>query len=333
MGTRGVIRNVRRVGIMQRLHAMDLSAHCLEEGGWVHICLPMRYEPPERIQVGADFVVKPRMWPTPLGFQDPRKVEGELLWPEVYTEEKVKKMEVNLGTYYAAGQLQQRPTPRGGGMFKQEWFGILTQAPTCTRFLRYWDKAATAGGQGARSASVLIGEFQDASVVEKSPLRTKWIILDVKAARVGAAEREALIKQTADLDQQLYGFVSIWVEQEPGSGGKESAEFTVANLTGHYVQADKVSRAKDVRAEPLSAQASVGRVKLLAADWTRGFLDELGNFPLGKLKDQVDAAAGAFNKMWVPTGAFTSADGIYTGNRGFGDGESFRADRIGRGDM
>ncbi len=44
MTTRGVSRNARRVIIMQRLNASDLSGHVLAQGGWEHIMLPMRYE-------------------------------------------------------------------------------------------------------------------------------------------------------------------------------------------------------------------------------------------------------------------------------------------------
>lgn len=105
MSSRGVSRNVRRVGIMQRLHHKDLSAHVLEQGEWTHICLPMRYE-------------LDRMPDTPLGWNDPRAEEGELLTPQQFTENMTSRMEKVMGIYTAAGQLQQRPAPRGGGMFK-----------------------------------------------------------------------------------------------------------------------------------------------------------------------------------------------------------------------
>jgi hypothetical protein len=49
MGARGVSRSARRVIIMQRLHQDDLSGRVLDQGGFEHICLPMRYEPMHRI--------------------------------------------------------------------------------------------------------------------------------------------------------------------------------------------------------------------------------------------------------------------------------------------
>lgn len=110
MSTRGNDpKTVKRIVVMQRLHEGDLSGHVLAEefSDYVHLCLPMRYEP----QVYA-FGKRPMV-----RFKDPRK-EGELLWPERFDEAETKKLERNLGPYGAAGQFQQRPAPRGGGMVK-----------------------------------------------------------------------------------------------------------------------------------------------------------------------------------------------------------------------
>ena len=96
----------------------------------------------------------------------------------------------------------------------------------------------------------------------------------------------------------------MWIEQEPGSGGKESAENTVRNLAGYNCQIERVTGEKVVRAEPLAAQASVRNVRLLAGPWNEEFIGEAEVFPVGRLKDQVDAAGGAFNKLCQPTGAF-----------------------------
>ena len=297
--TRGVVRDVRRVVIGQRLHAQDGFGLLLSKGGWTHICLPMRYEPG-------------RMPATPLGWNDPRRTDGELLWPALFPEEKVANLEALMGLYGSAGQLQQRPSPRGGGKFKREWFELLGALPPCHRFVRYWDKAGSRDGTGARTSGVLMGEWTDPGAALPT-MRTKYVVVDVVNVRKEAAEREAVIKQTAQTDKASYGYVTTWVEQEPGSGGKESAQATVGNLAGFTCNYERVTGSKEVRADPLSSQASVGKVKLLAGSWNTGFLDELENFPLGRLKDQVDAASGAFNKLNEGGGGFGSGDGFYTG--------------------
>ena len=121
-----------------------------------------------------------------------------------------------------------------------------------------------------------------------------YVILDVVRGQWSAHEREKIIKQTAQMD----GYnCEVWVEQEPGSGGKESAENTIRNLAGYMVKKEPVTGDKTLRAEPLSDQVNIGNVRLLKGPWNQKFIDELQNFPVGKYKDQVDAAGGAFNKI------------------------------------
>jgi hypothetical protein len=59
---------------------------------------------------------------TSIGFFDPRTQPGELLWPERFGPTEIADLKVSLGNYAAAGQLQQRPSPAGGGIFKRHWF-------------------------------------------------------------------------------------------------------------------------------------------------------------------------------------------------------------------
>lgn len=97
--------------IQQRLAEQDLSGFLLDKQSqdYVHLCLPMRYE-------------RDRSFVTSIGWQDPRTEEGELLWPERFDETSVKTLEKELGPWAAAGQLQQRPAPKGGGVIRREWW-------------------------------------------------------------------------------------------------------------------------------------------------------------------------------------------------------------------
>ena len=105
------------------------------------------------------------------------------------------------------------------------------------------------------------------------------------------------IRQTAHVEQLLPN-LQIYVEQEPGSGGKESAENTVLNLAGFDVHADRVTGDKLTRAKPLAAQAEAGNVYIVAGPWNDDFLAECHRFDgQNGVMDQVDAASGAFNKL------------------------------------
>jgi predicted phage terminase large subunit-like protein len=218
--------------------------------------------------------------------------KGRALCPERYNEETMFRIRTRLGSYFFESLFQQRPGPRDGEFFKRQWFAIVQALPAGCRFVRYWDKAGSQD-TGAYTAGVLMAASTDG----------RYFVVDVVRGQWSAAEREAVILQTAHVDQARYRDVQVWLEQEPGSGGKESAENTVRNLAGFRVHKETVSGDKALRADPFSAQAAVGNVYLLAAIWNERYLTELAAFPNGKFKDQVDGSSGAFNKL-----ALRSAD-------------------------
>lgn len=81
------------------------------------------------------------------------------------------------------------------------------------------------------------------------------------------------------------------------SGGIESALYTVRNLAGFKVYVDKAISAKEARAEPFAIQVDNGNVSLLEGNWNTPYLSEIGSFPRGRYKDQVDASSGAFRML------------------------------------
>ena len=127
----------------------------------------------------------------------------------------------------------------------------------------------------------------------------RYWIEDVVRAQVSTWEREELIRQTAAMDaaDESIGHVAIWIEQEPGSGGKDSALMTIRNLAGYNVRADRPTTNKDARLEPFIAQLEAGNVYIVAGPWNTEYLDELTAIPHGHYRDQADATAGAFMKL------------------------------------
>jgi predicted phage terminase large subunit-like protein len=279
MSTRGVSRNARRVIIMQRLHQDDLSGHVLAEGDWVHLCLPMRYEPG-------------RMPTTPLGWTDPRTEEGALLCPAQFSPVAVAQLEKSLGAYGAAGQLQQRPVPREGGMFKETYFNQRVKAaPYHARRVRYWDRAATQDG-GCYTAGTLLALSAAGN----------WYVENVVHGQWEPETRDEQIRAAALRDRNRYGpnhDPVIWIEQEPGSSGVDAFRHTAGKLAGFRVYADRPTGAKEVRAEPWASQCAAKNVYLVDdGTWDiAGWISEHCHFPMGKLNDRVDSAAGAFAKL------------------------------------
>ena len=116
-GTMSTRLNDQRTGayivVQQRLGERDLTGHILEREPeeWTHLMLPMEYE-------------SSRSFVTSIGWEDPRTEDGELLWPERFGHPEIRKLSRNLGKWKAAGQLQQRPEPAGGGIIKREWWQL-----------------------------------------------------------------------------------------------------------------------------------------------------------------------------------------------------------------
>lgn len=176
--------------------------------------------------------------------------------------------------------------PAAGLVFDRAWFDVVEYPPAEARRVRYWDKGGSAGS-GDWSAGVRIA-VDDA--------RGLYTVEDVVRGQWSALDRERVIRQTAEAD----GYeVAVWEEQEPGSGGKESAEATIRNLAGYAVRAERVTGDKLARAGGLAAQAEARNVRLVRGEWNEAFLRELHAFDgTGRgHDDQVDAAAGAFRKL------------------------------------
>jgi len=266
--------------IMQRLHERDPSGLILSRGlPYVHLMLPMRFEVERRCR-------------TPIGFVDPRTEDGELLFPELFPEEAVSELELTMGgteSYSVAGQLQQRPAPRGGGLFKKEWFEgkIVDAPPKKIRWVRGWDFAATKGKRSAYSAGAKVGlaEYEGRKCI---------FIDDMKRKKGTPAEIEKLLLETAKADGRN---VRGSMPKDPGQAGIAQSDYLLGKLMGYRYEATPETGSKITRAEPLATQAEIGNVYLVNGPWVKAFLDEAEGFPMGRFKDQIDACSRAFTLL------------------------------------
>jgi predicted phage terminase large subunit-like protein len=263
------------VVIMQRLHEQDVSGTILSLGlGYEHLMLPMEFEPDRRCG-------------TSIGFKDPRSFDGELLFPERFPREVVERDKVPMGAYAVAGQFQQRPTPRSGGMFQRGDFEVVDTLPAkIRRRVRAWDFAASKAKPGKQPDWTVGLRMAYADGV--------FYIDDVVRGRWSPSEVERTLRNTASQDGPA---VSIRMPQDPGAAGKADAETKVRLLAGYPVTAKPVTGDKATRARPASAQAEAGNVKLLRGPWNEAFLDEVCSFPNATFDDQVDAFADALNEL------------------------------------
>ena len=258
--------------VMQRLHERDTSGLILSRGlDYEHLMLPMRFE-------------SERKCFTSIGFSDPREEEGELLFPERFPESQVEKLEKTMGSYASAGQLQQRPIPRGGGLFKREDFNIINAVPAGTRFFRGWDLAASTGQTSAYTAGVKLGLTPSGRIVVVHATRGRWTPGQVITN----------IRQTAILDGTE---TKLSCPQDPGQAGKAQKEAFAQQLREFPVTFSPETGDKVTRAEPFAAQVEAGMVDVVQGEWTAEYLDEISVFPNGAFLDQVDATSRAYHLL------------------------------------
>jgi predicted phage terminase large subunit-like protein len=226
---------------------------------------------------------------------EPHRKAGIPLFPEFKSLEFLEARRRVLTTAGWESIYQQKPIASGGDMFPVERFNIIgsINRSQVKRSIRYVDKAGTVDG-GSYTAAALVHEMKDGTTVVEDMIRGQW----------SALVRDQRIMQAAIADDAVCQRYQIWFEQEPGSGGKESAEDSARKFKEFSVHLDKVTGSKEIRAEPYAAQVQAGQVSLVGGEWNRAFLEEHEQFPVGKFKDQVDATAGAYNKLLATHGSF-----------------------------
>lgn len=228
------------VVIMQRLHDKDTSGIIIEKKlPYVHLMLPMRFEPERRCT-------------TVIGFRDPRKKLGELLFPDRFSEKTVQELEATLGEYATAGQLQQRPTPRGGGLFKTQYVNLWdagTPLPDIDFCIQSYDTAFTDKTANDPTACTVWGLFTRKDGKKCALLLDSWddnlnypklrkrALKDWKALYGGRPGDQLHPPRRAD----------IILMEEKGSGISLIQDLRAANLPVHAYnpgRADKYARAQ-----------------------------------------------------------------------------------------
>lgn len=174
------------------------------------------------------------------------------------------------------------------GMFKRGWFNIVEAAPRLVRRVRGWDLAATEVKDGkmttAATSGVLLGMCEHGNIYIEHAI----------ADRLGPDGVIQLIKSTAAQDgKDVVGSIP----QDPGQAGKAQVSAMLKMLRGYRYFSSPESGDKITRAMPFAAQAEAGNVYLVRGTWNKAYLDELEAFPVGEIKDQVDATSRAFMEL------------------------------------
>lgn len=272
--------SVVKIIVMQRVHEADLSGHVLAQGGYEHLCLPAEYEP-KRISTSS------------IGWSDPRKNEGDLLWPNRFTKKAIDELKLRMGSVVAAGQLQQRPAPAEGIIFKRDWWKFYEVAPGDL------DKMALSADLTFKE-----GTSNDFTVLQVWGKKgSSKYLLDQVRARIGF---NAQIQAILGLCAKWPMIQNKWVEQ--AANAEAMLDVLRNKISGLILVPARSS--KRVRAEAIAPQVEAGNIYLpdpSIAPWIHDFIEELAVFDNGLHDDQVDAASLGLIKLseglddnWLP---------------------------------
>lgn len=274
MSTRGNDpKTAAKVIIMQRLHEDDLTGHVLAraEGGehYEHLCLPAEYEP--------------RAYASGIGWSDPRTDDGELLWPARFGATELSNLKATLGSYAASGQLQQRPTPRGGGMIKRAWWRFYTTPPErFDQVVDSWDMTF----KDSKQADFVSGQKWGRVGADAYLLARLHDRMDFPATQQ-AVKNLALRAPIAP--------AKLVEDKANGSAIIASLRSTVAGLIAVEPQGGKQARAAAV--SPFIEAGNVYLPDPSIAPWVEAFISECAAFPLGAYDDDVDSMSQALARL------------------------------------
>ena len=279
-----------KIIIMQRGHEADLAGHVMGKTGWVHLNLPAEYELDRRKTV--------------IGFSDPRKRKGDLLWPERFGAKELAELKESMTPYAVAGQLQQRPAPEEGGIIKRPWIKLWphdVKVPIFKYVMQSYDTAFTEKTMNDPSACLVLGIFQHpklgyncvmltdawADHLEWPALR-KRVRLDLKAKygekEYGKKPDCVLVEEkgsgiTLLQDLRMIG-APAW-NYKPGKDDK----VTRLNAVAPFIMAGRfyVMESRNNKGQPVS--------------WAEEFISQLLAFPNAMHDDYVDCLTQAILVM------------------------------------
>ena len=304
------------VVIMQRLHGDDVSGVILDKGmAYEHLMIPMEYDYDRQ----TDENYEPLR--TSIGWYDPRFDDGTpdeinytLAWPERFPEHVWSAIKTDIGPYAESGQYGQQPSPRGGGIFKREWWQLWESAdgkfPVFDYVMASLDSAFTEQERNDPSALTIWGIFQNEEGLNRAMLVHAWRKhLEFSGPRMPALPGESK-GQWIVRTQAKWGLME-WVKHtcerfkvdnlliEAKASGMSAAQ-ELQNRYGRLdfgVQLCPVKGSKEARAYAVQPTFSQLLVYAPARDWAEMCIEEMEAFPKHKYDDLCDSSTQALKFM------------------------------------
>lgn len=247
--------------IMQRLHEEDLSGYLLAGGNgekWEHICLPVLND------------------------------KDEPLWPFKHTREDLRRIETS-NSYVFAGQYLQLPSPKGGGIFKTEWWRYYRALPTIKYRKIYADTAQKTKDHNDYSVFQCWGYGEDGKIYLLDQLRGKWEAPQLLTSAKLFWNKHKGVKDLGALREFKVE------DKSSGTGLIQQLKQTGIPIKGIPRSIDKITRYYDI-----APQIEVGNVVIPEnEEWVLEYTNEFEKVPNGKNDDQIDPTADAIQDMLI----------------------------------
>ena len=314
------------INLQQRTHQQDATGTLIEYGaGYMFFCVPMEFDP---LRICSVVLTRDENGEPDQVFTDPRalddegrlleglftnargepavmfgspmaKAEGELCWPERFSEEEVGRLKIQKGPYAWDSQYQQIPGVRGGSIIKREywrlWRGpypelgtVIVALDTAIELgeMNDWNACTAWGafaGEQGEPQLLLLGGWKIraplAELVQKvaqtcRERRTDYLLIEHKTRGRDVSDEMARLNASVPWDTVLI---------KP-----EGAKFSRLKAVEHLFTGD-ASR------DPISGLVSMsgGIVYAPDLDWAEEIIAQVADFPYGGHDDYVDTVSMA----------------------------------------
>jgi predicted phage terminase large subunit-like protein len=255
--------------VQQRLHEDDTTGYLLHKGvKCLHICLPAEL---------SDHV-RPREWQA--------FYKDGLFDPIRLSPAAIANLRLQLGSFAAASQLDQLPSPAEGSILKKSWFEVVKRDVPKNAVIKFRIDTAYTKKQ-TNDPSGLFAYFMEGGFM---------YVVNAEEQYLEFPE----LKRYLPMYCKRHGYTqrSI-IKVEPKASGisvvQELKQIKELNIITDRPPKDD----KETRANAISATCEAGKIKLVFGPWNEYFLDQIAAFPFGKHDEQVDNLSSAAKEEFI----------------------------------
>lgn len=280
-----------RIIIGQRLHEDDVTGHVLAAhygNSYKHICLPAE----ETTDVHPAELKK--------------YYKGGLLFPERLSRKYLDEAKATMQPYSYEGQMNQRPSPAEGGIFKKVWWKFWKPqgAPLPAITTKIGDVVHT------HELIDLPTSFDDMlcswDMAFKDMEENDYVVGQVWATAGGRRFLIDQMRRRMDYPESEAAVLEMMRKYPRASGvlieDKANGPAIIASLKRFVPGLVPVNPrgTKFARAQPLAKQCMAGSIYLphpVIAPWVMEFIENFAKFPKGTHDDEIDTASQAIDHL------------------------------------